>query len=898
MKHYHALAVVLVLAVAWRVVGINWDNYGFYHPDERFLRDVTEAIGDTGQLLPVVYERCANDPERFNFFNARCSALNPNNIQEARFAYGTLPVFIVKGAASLVAEVQDDELWRSDLKVQLVGRGINVVAEALAIVFLYLIGYRLMGSQHGLLAAMLYAGAVLPIQQAHFWTVDTIAHLFFIMTLYFAVVISQNARVWWPYIGFGLAIGCAAASRANLVVAVVLAPIAVAIEFGNGSPDGQRHYLGRVMVRLGVAGVLAFLIFRLAQPYAFVGPDFLGFIGPINTEFPFVHLNWNPEWREDLSSIANYASQQNDSWPPSQQWMGRPAYLYPWFNFLWGMGATLFVMGTLGVVTAIIRQLHQHQLSPEVGLLSLWFLLYFGWQGQLHYMTLRYYLPLYSVFCLLAVWWVEQIRWRKPLRIMLVGGTFLWAMAFTAIYRTTPTRVEAAVWMRDHIPAAVEGQTPDGDWVPLQVQDSDSVFLYTLYASHIDPRPQLHPIAWKVDRTLLLNHVQIHWLEDDAGQVQAVVRIYTILPEGRRLLHETVGTSTGRDLAIDMAAEQALWLRGGTYEWEVDLLWANPEVVLHVLPMVDYYEVSSGAYQQVALPLMSAYNRVPYSPLGVPNTTVLIAEQPITLLELNFIHQLGPAVDLSLWLRNDPYNAHLVDVVPMDSLLGESRRYRLDPPLSLAKGDRAVVSASDAVFITSTAIATDGRWDTSAPERICWTDKPIGYVAAKDCPFYSGYDYHWYVELPLDMVEPDSPQKMRYLQDVLQKADYYTIATNRMYDALPRNARLYPYMGFFYDALFNGDLGYQQLARFATFPRLGPLVLPDQVLPDMGLPRWFNELEAEEAFTVYDHPTIYIFQRTDFIPEKMPSFASLMESNDQLDSSIKDGATPFYEVVQ
>lgn len=884
MKRYRVLAIVVLLAVAWRVLGISWDNYGYYHPDELFLRGITEEVANTNQLLPQVHERCADDPERYNFFNARCSALNPNNIQEGSFAYGTLPVFIVNGVARLVADIRDDDLWRSTITIQLVGRAINIFADALAVIFIYLTGRRVMGHQRGVMAAMLYAAAALPIQQAHFWTVDTLAHLFFIITLYFAVVISQNGRAWWPYIGFGIAVGCAMASRANLLAAAVLAPVAVAIEFSDLLPfEGRRslrRYLWPVVLRLGVAGVLAFLTFRLAQPYAFAGPDFFGFV-KVTDQFPFVNINWNTKWREDLSTVAGYAAKQTDGWPPSHQWVDRPAYLYPWFNFLWGMGATLLMMGTIGVVVAVVKQFRQRQLSPEVGLFTLWFLLYFGWQGQLHYMTLRYYLPLYSVFCLLAVWWVEQVRWRKPLRVVLVVGTFMWAMAFTAIYRTTPTRVEAAVWMRDHIPTTVEGQTTEGDWLPLRIQSEESVFLYTLYAPRFDAEPQLRPTVWEVDQSLLLDQVQFHWLED-AGQVRAAIEIYATPPEGRRLLYEFVGTSMGHDLTIDIATEQALWLKEGAYEWVVELTWTSPHPSLHVLPILAYYEVGGGTYQQVPLPVGSGYNRVPYIPLGMADTTALVVQQPTTLTELVLVHQVGPAVDLNIRFNDHRYTARLVET-GTNGLLGEVRRYQLDPPLTLTKDDRAFISTAEAVFMTGTAIATDGSWDTSAPERVCWTDKPIGYVSTEDCQFFSGYDYHWYVELPLEMVEHDRPQKALYLQDVLQKADYYTIATNRMYDSLPRNEPLYWYTSSLYDALFNGDLGYRQLARFASFPRIGPFVFPDQVLPDMGLPRWMNELEAEEAFTVYDHPTIFVFQRDDFSPDKMPTFVPLVDERNRID---------------
>lgn len=876
MRRYVVLGAVVLLAVAWRVLGFNWDNYGAYHPDEVFLRGITAAVGDNDQLTAQARARCAGDPDRNDFFNTRCSSFNPNNVDAGNFAYGTLPVFWVNGAARLVADFTDDASWRSATQIQLVGRAVNVFADTLSVVVIYLIGKRIMEHRQGIMAAMLYAGAVLPIQQAHFWTVDTIAHFFFVTTLYFAVVISQNARAWWPYLGFGVALGCAVASRANLLTAAALAPVAVALEMSQPLSSAAHQTLWRygrsVMIKLVMAGLVAFFTFRVAQPYAFAGPDFWGFV-KTDQDFPYLHLNLNTEWRGDLLAVASRAATQDDNWPPSQQWVGRPDYLYPWLNWVWGMGATLAFAGTLGVWVAIVQQIRKRQLLPEVGLFSVWFILYFGWQGQLHFMTLRYYLPLYSVVGLLAVWWVERLRWRRPLRLVLVAGTFIWAMAFTAVYRTTPTRVQAAVWLHEHVPAMVEGLTLDGAWVPLTVDDNDPLFLHTVFDPTHDPEVQLSPVRWQVNAPLLLNRIWFQWLED-VGQLSASIKLYALEPETseqRRLVHEFIATGTGQLLTLEFGAEEAIRLDAGGYEWEASFTWSGAAPFVHIIPVVEYAEVGSGGLHRLSLPIESFYNRVPYLHLDLTDTMLLRAEQRITITELAFAHQIGPRGDLTLQLDGQYQVARFVGAISADSLLGETRYYRLDTPLTLGGGRRVVTSALESTLVTGTTIATDGAWDTSAPQRMCWTEKPfIGYIPLDACAFYSGYDLQWYIELPLQMTKPDQPRKLLYLQDVLQKADYYVIASNRMYDALPRNQAIYEYTRVFYDALFGGQLGYRQLARFEVFPRIGPLVIPDQVLPDMGLPRWVNEFEAEEAFTVYDHPTLYIFKRDGFDAEAMP----------------------------
>ncbi len=51
----------------------------------------------------------------------------------------------------------------------------------------------------------------------------------------------------------------------------------------------------------------------------------------------------------------------------------------------------------------------------------------------------------------------------------------------------------------------------------------------------------------------------------------------------------------------------------------------------------------------------------------------------------------------------------------------------------------------------------------------------------------------------------------------------------------------------YYQALFDGELGFQQVYSLTTPPRLGPLVIDDQA--------------ADESFTVYDHPRPIILRK-------------------------------------
>ncbi len=89
--------------------------------------------------------------------------------------------------------------------------------------------------------------------------------------------------------------------------------------------------------------------------------------------------------------------------------------------------------------------------------------------------------------------------------------------------------------------------------------------------------------------------------------------------------------------------------------------------------------------------------------------------------------------------------------------------------------------------------------------------------------------------------------------------------------SVPRIPLTYPMTMEYYRALFDGSLGFDQVAAFHSPFQLGPLDISDvggtvawNKKPPLPL---FNNnlLAAEEAFSIYDHPPVWIFKkRADF----------------------------------
>ena len=482
------LVGLLIVAMVLRTSGLDWDEGTHLHPDERFLTMVVGNIKSPGSL--TLYLDTDNSP------------LNPYNQGYGNFFYGTLPVFLVRYAGEWAdvacaedpfytkgSEAAPSPLARAVVRllfapptfgegkandgvcspgtftgyggVYLVGRVLSTMADLGTLIVLFFIGRRLYGPGVGLLAVALGALAVLPIQQSHFFTVDTFAQFFVVVTLYFAVLASQTGG--WAAFGLaGLASGLAVTCKMSTWPAALVVALAGLAYRSNGRST-RRSAVGRqwsVLLRLSVAAILFLLAFRLAQPYAFQGPGLFG-------------VRLNQQWLSDMGFIRRLMSGEVDS-PPGHQWTDRTPIVFPWINMVvWGMGIPLGLAAWGGwALTGVelLRGRREH-LIPWA-----WGTGFFLYQATQWVKSMRYLLPVYGVFTLFAAYALWRlIHWARtrpksighwsldighwtvvigylPVAVVL-GGTLLWALAFTSIYTRTTTRILASRWIYRHVPA-------------------------------------------------------------------------------------------------------------------------------------------------------------------------------------------------------------------------------------------------------------------------------------------------------------------------------------------------------------------------------------------------------------------------------------------------------------
>src|SRR5581483_9098066 len=106
--------------------------------------------------------------------------------------------------------------------------------------------------------------------------------------------------------------------------------------------------------------------------------------------------------------------------------------------------------------------------------------------------------------------------------------------------------------------------------------------------------------------------------------------------------------------------------------------------------------------------------------------------------------------------------------------------------------------------------------------------------------------------IQMPVFDPDTPDKWTKLDGMLQNGNYLVLSSNRGWGSIPTVPERYPKMTKFYKDLFDGKLAYKKVAEFTSYPSLSYL----------GLPIEFPDENLEEAFSVYDHPHVIIFQNT------------------------------------
>lgn len=527
------LSAILFVGAILRLYGLNWDQNNHLHPDERFLTMVTMAIDWPSSLT--------------NYLDPVKSTLNPYNTNFNFFVYGTFPLLIVKFFSQII--IFDNFEYHN---ITLVGRFISALLEVGIIFFIYKIGKLFFNFRVGILASLLYALAVLPIQLAHFFASDTFAVFFLVLTFYFFCLTFftnhkekfKNLTISLAGISLGLALACKLSSTLFFII----------LGLGLFIHLTKKRNWQSTFVQTFLLFFFAYLFMRIGDPKTFLNGNL-----------------WDPRLNPQfLANLKELQSFNNPAtlFPPSIQWLGTQPYFFPLNNiFFWGLGVPLSLLSVAGIIFSVFFVLkkfmqalesRKRKLKPvfnsqeTIGtlLLSCWVLFVFFYQGHQFIKPMRYFYPLYPFLIILTAHFLDKsiifLRNKISFRVLLFTFYFLlfvslaiWPLSFMAIYARPHSRIMASEWIYNHIPTgSILSCEHWDDCLPLSYKNKTAsrykTETLTLYDSDTANKwAKINPQLDKIDYLILSSNRLYGSIPKLPKKYPVTVRFYQDLFEGK-----------------------------------------------------------------------------------------------------------------------------------------------------------------------------------------------------------------------------------------------------------------------------------------------------------------------------------------------------------------------------
>lgn len=339
------------------------------------------------------------------------------------FNYGSLPLYLLKGASQLTG-VFSPYLTGYDGMLYL-GRFLSVIFDLITIGLIYKTALFLFGKNRlALLTAFMYAVAFFPIQNSHFFVVDVLLTTL-VTTLIYTTLRFLEKPDRTRLLLMGVILGAAVGTKFTAVIFIPIIGTVVSIRSYRAK---DVHLLPSIFFLL----VSTTLSFFLSMPYAFI--DFLSYKSDLMQQ---LQMNNNPY-----------------IFPYTLQYVGTIPYFYYIKNIvLWGLGPVLSALSLIGLLFFSKRKFF-------LMFYVLCFTFYFLVVGRSAVKFMRYMLPLYPLFCILAGLGLYRIIYgqgertiRRLIGLSITVVILLWTGAFLNIYSVTHTRIAATRWILKNIPA-------------------------------------------------------------------------------------------------------------------------------------------------------------------------------------------------------------------------------------------------------------------------------------------------------------------------------------------------------------------------------------------------------------------------------------------------------------
>ncbi len=472
------LAVVLILALALRLYGLDWDDgFGWTpHPDERAIMFKVADLSFPGiSDLPLLLD-------------ADESPWNPR-----WFPYGSFPIYVLKATGVFSGFIPG--LDPDDLRIP--GRAVSALADVATVALVYALGAMVWSRRVGLLASALVAIAVIHIQLSHFFAVDTVMALLCFASVFFLIRVARSGRLSDSLLA-GLFLGLGLATKISVVpilAAYVVAHFIAAFGLADSDDSQNVPFTDRISNAIGNAvlgGLVIAAAFLIAQPYAL--------------------LDWE-RFSADITEQSEMVRRIRD-YPYTRQYIDTAPYLYHVQQLsVWGLGLPLGIVAWAGTLYAALRGLRLWWAvayllvgvclpaailmasssfagiilssgiavgailvtipirSPDTRITALllsWVVPYFLITGAFDVKFMRYLIPITPFLLLFGAKMLADI-WRAAGRLenvarlsartalglfaaLAFAATLFYAISYLGIYAETHSAVRAGEWIRSNVP--------------------------------------------------------------------------------------------------------------------------------------------------------------------------------------------------------------------------------------------------------------------------------------------------------------------------------------------------------------------------------------------------------------------------------------------------------------
>jgi YYY domain-containing protein len=841
--------------------GILWGESQWLHPDERFGLFVG---GDISPMKDAPVD--PNNPDGAtkrvwsnlsDYFNTGKSNLNPANKGYTFVVYGTLPIFLTR----YIAEVGFNHRvgWN---EIASVGRPLSALSDLLVILLVYLAANRLFNKRVGLLAAVFYSWAVLPIQLSHYYKEDTFANFFAFLAIYLAILIATES---WRKTG----------RRKN----------GSSEQGAVGEPGSYSASVGEAGEEFTTEGRTPYAPTAPGASYgrAVSAPDQIGSYAP-DREGQMPSAPTAPV----LESIRHFLTQ--------------PLFLYSLgFGFALGCAvASKLLAVPVAIMLPVAFAVRMFTLPAE--------------ERNSRWGDVALFIVIAACVSLLTFRIFQPYAFKGP-GFFNVGISKVWLNGILS-QRTQTDFPPAMQWARRPLTFALKNLTVWGLGLPLGLL-AWAGFLWAGWRM-LKGEWQRHALPWIWTAGYFGFQM---WQSHFNPSMRYFLPMYpTLVIFAAWILvwvydrHVGEGVGAGLQTRPYMAKNsrfsgifRIIAILVGAFVLVYTLLYAYGFSRLYTRP-ITRLAASRWIYQNVPGPIVLQFNTADgqyNQPMPVPNNYYISKVTPydgafearqdgsltkVTLNNLEVLRTSAQPVRLTLTVTG-PEDAIVIASITIDASQGgpqNQQDYTLafdtppfDTPLAVKKGvmysvDLTVDDPNVSFSLVGDMVANEGDWDDGIPYPI------DGYSFSGTYPTRVASLEQFYTEQgvsPTDVSTLSSPNFNMYWEEnnadkyerfirILDATDYIFITSNRQWGSLTRIPERFPMTTLYYrnllgcppredivwcysvakPGMYQGNLGFELVATFTSNSSVGPFELNDQF--------------AEEAFTVYDHPKVLIFRKT------------------------------------